>query len=210
MVINGSLQIRGELYAGKIKVDEKLIVDGSIRAREINVGKILECYGNVEAEKIYVGDKIIVNGNLILSSKLEAANFAEVEKTLSAKSIKVSGILKARRINAIESIYVGGEINAIDGVKSSKITIGGRGRIYGAVMAEEVILEEKAKAEDIYANILFMEEGATARNIYVERAHLKENCEITGELHYTNNLKAKKVRFAIKPKKVKMLPTVLI
>jgi len=207
-VIDGSLSVRGELHAKKIEVDEKLMVEGDVRAGEISVGKIFETHGNVEAEKIYVGDKITVDGNLTLSGKLEVGDFVEVEKTLSARFIEVGGTLRARYIDAVESVDVSGEITTVDGVKADKVTIGGRGRIYGVVVAEEVTLEEKARVEDIYANILFMEERAAARNVYVEKAYLKEACEIAGELQYTGELKTeRKVRFATKPKKVKALPT---
>ena len=69
------------------------------------------------------------------------------------------------------------------------------------------MLEERAEAEDIYAEILFMEERAEAKNVYVKRVRLENGCRIMGELQYVEELRAEKdVYFAVEPKKVDKLP----
>jgi len=126
---------------------------------------------------------------------------------MRCKSIDVGGAVKAKRIVADDFIEVGGRIEAIDGTKASRVTIGSKGRISGPVVAKEALLEEEAEAEDIYADYLTMEEKSKARNVYVRKAYIMRDCVITGELQYTEELKTEeKVTFGEKPKKTENLP----
>jgi cytoskeletal protein CcmA (bactofilin family) len=116
----------------------------------------VEIKGNAEGESVDVGGKVGVEKNLTLTDKLDVGGTAEVHEELKAKYVDVGGSLKARKAEVEASVDVGGKIETSEGVKAAKVEIGRKGRIIGVVVAEEVQLEERAEADDIYADSLVM------------------------------------------------------
>ncbi|NIO36879.1 hypothetical protein GTO27_04150, partial [Candidatus Bathyarchaeota archaeon] len=109
---------------------------------------------------------------------------------------------------AKDSVRVGGRIETVKGVKAARVEIGRRGRIRGPVVANEVLLRERAEADDIYADSLTMEERSRARNVYAKRVFLERGCRITGELQYTEEMKKEEgIQFAEEPRKTDKLPS---
>jgi cytoskeletal protein CcmA (bactofilin family) len=77
----------------------------------------------------------------------------------------------------------------------------------GPLYAENVVIKERARVEDIYASTIKMEEKAEARNLYGENISIESQCQIHGEIQYTQNLKTEdKVFLAKSPQKVEELP----
>lgn len=205
--VGGSVRLTGPSKGGRVSVGGTLKVDGDITFSEIDVGGTVEILGNADGADIDVGGKLAVSGSLMLTRKLDVGGLAEVGERLNAKSIEVGGALRARRIEAVALVDVGGEIITFEGLKANRVKIGRRGKIRGVVVAEEVGLEERAEAEDIYASIMFMEKESRARNVYGKRVRLENCCRIMGELQYTEDLKAEEgVYFTVEPKKVDRLP----
>jgi cytoskeletal protein CcmA (bactofilin family) len=87
------------------------------------------------------------------------------------------------------------------------VEIGRRGEVRGLIKADEVVIGERARVEDIYANRIVLEEEARARNMYGARIRLESDCHVYGEAQYTESLETEHgVTFARSPQKVSKLP----
>jgi cytoskeletal protein CcmA (bactofilin family) len=104
-------------------------------------------------------------------------------------------------------VDIGGSIETSEGVAASFVRIGRRGEAKGSIRAKEVIVGERARVEDVYADKIILEEKAQARNLYGQTIHLEYKCEIVGEVLYTEHLETEEdVHFAKPPMKVEKLP----
>jgi len=80
--------------------------------------------------------------------------------------------------------------------------------VRGSIRADEAVISEEARVEDVYAKRIIMEEEAKARNLYGERIKLESDCHIYGEVRYTESLETEHgVTFATQPQKVDKLPS---
>jgi cytoskeletal protein CcmA (bactofilin family) len=115
--------------------------------------------------------------------------------------------LSAKKATASEKVSVGGSIETVEGTRGSFVEIGRRGEVRGLIKADEVVIEERARVEDIYANRIVLEEEARARNLYGARIRLESDCHVYGEVQYTESLETEHgVTFANQPQKVSKLP----
>ncbi|HIE18349.1 TPA: polymer-forming cytoskeletal protein [Candidatus Bathyarchaeota archaeon] len=205
--VGGTVSLAGRSEGKKIDVGGKLNVNGDLKFTEIDVGGTMKIEGTSEGEDIDVGGKISVKENLLLTGRLHVGGKAETGETLKCKSMEVGGSVKAKRIVAEDFVKVGRRIETADGTKASRVMIGRRGRIIGPIVAEEVLLDERAEAEDIYADVLTMERKSKARNAYVKKVYLEGDSIIMGELRYTEELKTEEeVTFGKDPEKTEDLP----
>ena len=73
--------------------------------------------------------------------------------------------------------------------------------------ADQVIIGQEAHAENIYGKKIFLRSGAHAENIYGENITIESNCQISGEVQYTNELRMNEHVSLVKaPQKVDKLP----
>ncbi|RLG39825.1 MAG: hypothetical protein DRO05_07955, partial [Thermoproteota archaeon] len=163
-------------------------VSGSIKFNRIDVGGKVSISGTAEGDEVDVGGKISVDRDLKLRGKLDVGDVCKVKGLLEAESISIGGGVEAELIRAENSIKVGGYIRTSKGTKAKKVRIGKRGEIRGPVVAEEVIVEERARVEDIYADEIVMEERARARSLHGRRIYLERGCRVLGEVEYVEAL----------------------
>jgi cytoskeletal protein CcmA (bactofilin family) len=132
----------------------------------------------------------------------------EAGADLGAYDVEVGGSVRAKSVTATTKIEVGGSITSDVGVNAATIEIGRRGEVVGPIRADEVIIGDRARVEDVHARSILMEERASARNLYGETIRIEEHCQISGEVQYTRDLRAEEnVEFAKPPQKVDKLPT---
>jgi len=130
----------------------------------------------------------------------------KVEEELSSKEVDVGGSVEAKKVTAENKVSVGGSITAKDGVYAHRVEIGRRGKVDGSIYADEALIRERATVGDIHAKSIDMERRAQARNLYGERIRLESDCQILGEVKYTQSLETEhEVRFAKPPEKVEKL-----
>ena len=102
---------------------------------------------------------------------------------------------------------VGGSITTVDGVTARFIEIGKRGEVRGPIKADQVIIGREAHAENIYGKKIFLRSGAHAENVYGENITSESNCQISGEVQYTIELRmSEHASLAKAPQKVAKLP----
>ena len=98
-------------------------------------------------------------------------------------------------------------MTARDGINASYVEIGRRGRVTGPIHANEVLVGERARVENVYAGRITVEEKAQARNLYGESIYIESGCYVDGEVHYTDSLRTEEnVVFKEPPVKVEKLP----
>ena len=102
-------------------------------------------------------------------------------------------------VTARDKVSVGGSINTVVGVNASFIEIGRRGKVTGPVRANEVLIGERARVEDVYSDEITMAEEAQARNLYGQRIRVESGCRIEGEVRFTQSLESEKGVFYAKP-----------
>ncbi|RLI08950.1 hypothetical protein DRO32_01575 [Candidatus Bathyarchaeota archaeon] len=107
---------------------------------------------------------------------------------MRASSVEVGGSLRADEVEATGKVRVGGRLSTIQGVRADYVEIGRRGRIEGPVRARRVRVRELARAEDIWADEITLEEEARARNLYGRRIYIECDCVVTGEVKYVDEL----------------------
>jgi cytoskeletal protein CcmA (bactofilin family) len=148
-----------------------------------------------------------VEGSLTLAGDLDVGGTVEVDHALSAQEINVGGTLAARKATAQTRVSVGGSIATTDGVQGSHVEIGRRGEVNGPIRADEAVINERARVDDVYAQTITLERGASARNLYGAQITVASGCRISGEVQYTDRLEAEPgVTFAKPPEQVDSLP----
>jgi len=218
--IGGTFRALGELKFDDVRVGGMAVlmggeggdirVGGTFKASEplrafssIDVGGSVVLVGPTRGGTIRVGGALDVDGDLELSGPLRVGGRVRVEGRLKARSVKVGGVLRADRVEAEEDVRVGRRLSTAEGVWADYVEIGREGRIEGPVRAGRVRIREEARAEDIWADEIVLEEGARARNLYGKRIYIEYDCVITGEVKYVDELVAEEdVRFARTPVKV--------
>ena len=126
---------------------------------------------------------------------------------MPTKNIEVGGVIRSRKATVEESVEVGGSITTVDGVTARFIEIGKRGEVRGPIRADQVIIGREAHAENIYGKKILLRSGAHAENIYGENITIESNCQISGEVQYTIELRMNEhVSLAKAPQKVDKLP----
>jgi hypothetical protein len=77
----------------------------------------------------------------------------------------------------------------------------------GPIYADEVLIRERATVVDIHAKLIEMERKAQARNLWGGSIHLESDCQVFGEVKYTQSLETEKgVKLVKPPEKVEKLP----
>ena len=102
---------------------------------------------------------------------------------------------------------VGGSIVTVEGVTAQSVEIGRRGKVLGPIKADQVVINRDAHAEDIYGKKILLRNGAHAGNVYGENITIESNCHVSGEVHYTGELRiSDHVSLDKEPQKVDTLP----
>ena len=205
--VGGAVKLSNRCEGGSIDVGGSLKVDGDLVFTSIDVGGSVEITGDARGENIDVGGRLNVGRSLSLSGRLDVGGSAEIGNYVKVKSVDVGGSLKASTVEALDAVKVGGLIETLKGVKANYIEIGRRGEVRGPLIGVNVLVRERARIEDVYADTLTLEENSKARNIYARRIYVESGCRILGEVQYTELLEREEgVLFAQTPVKVEKLP----
>jgi predicted acyltransferase (DUF342 family) len=63
---------------------------------------------------------------------------------------------------------------------AGSLEVGRRSEVKGSIRANEVIIGDRAWAEDIHAKNIFVGRTAQARNLYGERITIELGCQVSG------------------------------
>jgi cytoskeletal protein CcmA (bactofilin family) len=141
-----------------------------------------------------------------LTEDLRVGGKAEAGGLIKARSVLVGGKVEARRVEALDEIRTN-TLRTRDGAKADYIELGRRGEAEGPIVARKVLIRERARVEDIHADEVTLRRGCRALNIYADRVTVETDCRISGEVKYTDSLRAERdVRFAYEPEKTEKLP----
>lgn len=220
--VGGRLESTGELQFGQISVGGRLQMEtgtgrgidvggqvttkGDLRFEMLEVGGQAGIGGDATGQGVGIGGGIDVSGNLELSGELKVGGYADVVGKAKARSMHVGGRIKAKSAEADEEIETTALITA-DGARARRIQIGRNGEAQGTLTAEQIIVGEKSRVEDLHGGSVELRRGSRARNIHAGSVEIESDCTITGEVVYTEGLRADRdVGFARKPEKVEKLP----
>ncbi len=220
--VGGLMESTGELHFGQICVGGRLQIEtgtgrgidvggqvatkGDLRFEMLEVGGEAGIGGSATGQRVGIGGGIDVSGNLDLSGELKVGGYAHVVGKAKARSMQVGGRIKAESAVADEEIETTVLLTP-DGTRARRIQIGRDGEAQGTLTASQIIIGEKSRVEDLHGGSVEMRRGSRARNIHAKSLDIESDCTITGEVLYTEGLRAdRNVGFARKPEKVEKLP----
>jgi cytoskeletal protein CcmA (bactofilin family) len=117
----------------------------------------------------------------------------------------VGGEIKAVMVEASGEIEAD-TITTTKGVKARRIRIKG-GKAKGTIVADEIVVEEDSRVDDVYADSVELRRDSSARNVYAADIRIESGCSVSGDIQYTNSLRAERnIDYASEPKKVEKLP----
>jgi cytoskeletal protein CcmA (bactofilin family) len=126
--------------------------------------------------------------------------------TLSGSASAGFSILACKKLES-EKLSAGKKIKA-KFIKAETINVARRGKLIGKVQAETVVLNERARAKNLYVSELEMLERSKARNVFADNITIEDYAILSGKVEYTGSINAEeKARIWAKPKKVKELPS---
>lgn len=141
----GTLTVHGDLVAAHVQA-ERLVVKGTIRAREIRVGQggiqvggglfavSLATTGDVEVEGLTRAESFQVGGSMVASE-------------LRSDLVEVQGDLEVLDALATPRLRVGGRLTARGSVQSADLAVQGNASFSGRVHADEVLVRGLASFE---------------------------------------------------------------
>jgi cytoskeletal protein CcmA (bactofilin family) len=204
--VGGTVRLAACEGEGKVSVGGVLRVEGDFTFDEVSVGGTLEVLGSAEGNSVDVGGTVKVSEDAVFRRALNVGGFAGIRRELRAGSVSVGGSLETE-VCLADKVRVGGRVETQRGVKSKLFEIGKHGKVIGPVVAEHVEARDNAELDDVYAGLLVMGRGSSARNVYVKRAVLESECKVSGELIYTEELElGERLRLRSEPKRAEQLP----
>jgi cytoskeletal protein CcmA (bactofilin family) len=150
---------------------------------------------------------VSVNGDLELIEDLLVGGKATVDGELKARTVRVGGKVEAYKIEALNEIATN-TLRTSKGAKAEEIEIGRRGEAEGPLIANRILIRERARVEDVYGGTVILRRGCRTNNVYAENLTIENDCRISGDVKYTDNLKADRdARFDRNPEKTEKLPS---
>jgi len=205
--VGGSVMLMEGGQGGRVDVGGRFESRGSLTFETIEVGGTVEIGGDGDGVAVDVGGTFQTSGNLTLKEDLRVGGRARIGKALRLNSLDVGGEVEAELVEAQNEVEVGGRLRSNRGTKANRIDLGARSRATGPLIAEKVRIREGGEVEDVYAGELQLERRARARNLYVKIARLESQCRIAGEVLYQERLDAESdVEYAKPPVKTAELP----
>ncbi len=186
-IVGQRLYVQDDLTADKIDLDSELIVEGTIIARDIDVG------GKLRAGKIKKCDSVDVGGSAELFKPSEVKH-VDVGGKLSLhggvfEDIEVGGKFKSEGEIHFTSVDVGGKCKLEGIVHGGKIDVGGILSGEGEIEVEKIDVGGKCKLEgNIRGQVLVV--GGTAKlsnNVHIE------TIKVGGKIKVSGNLEAEKI-----------------
>jgi cytoskeletal protein CcmA (bactofilin family) len=203
--VGGSVKISGGV-GREIDVGGTFKSDGDLEFVNIDVGGTVKIDGDAKGRNIDVGGTVSVNGDLDLSEDLRVGGKASIDGILKARTVRVGGKVEAFKIEAIDEIATN-TLRTRKGAKAEEIGIGRRGEAEGPLIANKILIRERARVEDVYGGTVVLRRGSRANNVYAERLTIENDCRITGEVKYTDTLRADRdARLSMDPEKTEKLP----
>src|SRR6266849_1260640 len=180
---------------------------GNLNFETIDVGGTVEITGNGEGEAVDVGGHLEVSGDLTLRRDLDIGGKAKVGGNLKLQSLEVGGVIEASFIEAQDKVEVGGRLATTKGTKARTIELGSRSEATGVLIGTQVRIRDRARVDDVYADVATLEEGVRARNLYMRAGRIESHCKISGEVLYQETIEADpEAEFSKPPVKTAELP----
>jgi cytoskeletal protein CcmA (bactofilin family) len=110
---------------------------------------------------------------------------AAIEGELKARTVRVGGKVEAYKIEALDEIATN-TLRTRKGAKAEEIEIGRRGEAEGPLIANRILIRERARVEELYGGTVTLRKGSRADNVYAENLTIENDCRINGDVKYTN------------------------
>jgi cytoskeletal protein CcmA (bactofilin family) len=202
---DGDIEVAGDLVSNSIEVDHLLIVRGSTRADDIEVGGQFEANGvrahsvnvggrfraqsRVDVEDIDVGGTCEISGE-INSRSLDVGGRALLSGGTVSGSIDIGGTFESNEPLNFGSIEVGGVVNLKGPSSGGDIEVGGRLRVYGDISFKTL---EIGGIADITGNASGQRIEIGGRLEVGGNLKLDEDLEVGGEAAISGDVRARSV-----------------
>ncbi|MGD2200687.1 MAG: hypothetical protein PVJ38_03515 [Candidatus Bathyarchaeota archaeon] len=203
--VGGSVKIAGGI-GGHVDVGGSFKSDGDLTFQTIDVGGTVKIDGSGKGGNIDVGGTVRVRGDLDLQDELKVGGKADIGGVLKARVVRVGGRVEGEKIEAQDLIKTN-TLRTRLGAKAGEIDIGRRGEAEGPLIAGRVLVRERARVEDVYADTVYLRRGSRAVNIYARKVTVENRCIITGQVKFTEEVNIDRdARLSYEPEKVESLP----
>ena len=183
-----------------------MTADRDLTFEDLEIGGLGTIGGNGKGRNVEVGGKFSVHGSLELSGKLEVGGTISVGEALTGNVLEVGGRIDARRAIFAADAEVGGAVSTREGLKASRITLRRKSRAAGPLVGGTIRIGAKATVEDLYGDLVELEEKAEARRVVARRVVLGDGAT-ADQVVYTDSVELKAgARVRTPPQKVASLP----
>lgn len=129
-VKKGELEVENDIRSGRVEVDRRLLVHGSLECTSSSVGGSMTVEGNSRAENVDVGGSLRL-GRESEIARINVGGTVSFKEGLNSDRISVGGTLEGRGPLDAKRIDVGGRVAVEDRVDLGEIDVGGTVRIGG-------------------------------------------------------------------------------
>ncbi len=185
-----SVKLLGKTKVGKVSAGMRIKAKNTLEFGVLSAGMSVILKKDAVGEKASAGFRIYGKSNVTLSGSASAGFSILACKKLESEKLSAGKKIKAKFI------------------KAETINVARRGKLIGKVQAGTVVLNERARAKNLYVSELEMLERSKARNVFADNITIEDYAILSGKVEYTGSINAEeKARIWAKPKKVKELPT---
>ena len=185
-----SVKLLGNTKVRKASAGMKVKAKNTLEFGDLSAGMSVILKKDAVGEKASAGFRIHGKSNITLSGSASAGFSVSTCKKLESEKLSAGKKIKAKFI------------------KAETINVARRGKLIGKVQAGTVVLNERARAKNLYVSELEMLERSKARNVFADNITIEDYAILSGKVEYTGSINAEeKARIWAKPKKVKELPS---
>ena len=201
LIVKKDIKIERASAGMSLKIKDNAIIESasagmSIKASKnltfdkLSAGMSAKIAGDATGETAKVGMSMICKGNIECRNQLSVGMKIKAGKNIDAGNISTGRKLIGKFI------------------KAKQVDIGKRGRIRGTLEADRVTLKPRVRAGTIYANEIEMQEKSKAKNVFADIIFMEYGANVSGKLQYTESFEAEEgVKAKKKAEKVKALPS---
>ncbi len=187
--VGGIVTLSGSSKGGDVDVGGKLRVRGDLEFRRLDIGGVADVEGKAVGEGIDLGGRLSIASDLKLTDTLDVGGAAEIGGDTEARSVNIGGSLRSKSLK-VERAELSGHVSTQAGIfATGPIRVERKSRVEGWIRSlDSVIVESRGVVESVSAPRIIMGERSKALNLYADLLEIEERVEILGEALYTQSI----------------------
>jgi cytoskeletal protein CcmA (bactofilin family) len=204
--VGGFAEFKDSATGGSIDVGGVMNAARDLTFESLDIGGLGRILGNGIGGRVDIGGRFDVRGGFQISGAVEVGGAISVGEAFTGASLEVGGKLEARRATFTDTVEIGGNAVTKDGLKAARIRLRRRSRVQGPVVGGDVQIERGARVEDVFGDVVELEERGEARRLVAARVRVLAGAEVQEVLYSVSAEVDPGARLGAPPRKVDPLP----